>query len=440
MLSARTVIAGVVALVVVSLTSGLWMVLASTPGDDGWGADSLGVRARGFRGAHDTLLALGVPVERQLIPSVSADDLDSTYVLWAPLDAIMQTEPAHLAELAAWVKRGGRLTVTAEADDRGLFAAARARAVKNPKDALTELGLPDVYFLKTNVLPEGNVVDLVDPAAGRPWRKLATRWLEESSTKVRYVPVKLRGVCREWSGLKSVCLPDGETWTLSYDAPTPTGRITFADEKGEEQTLAAVFSVGSGEIAVMAAPAIANNWLLGEADNSVAAMQLMTLGKPRVILDEFYHGLTIRGNVLWLLTQPGYAALAMAIVALVGVWVWRSAVFLGPPEEDRPVSRRTISEYLDAMSRFLLKGRQSDRFILAEMRSGALWSMADAAGLPPELDDVDRIAASVARRDAGRAARLVAAINDADATLAAPRANEAVILQALRKVNACLSN
>jgi hypothetical protein len=190
----------------------------------------------------------------------------------------------------------------------------------------------------------------------------------------------------------------------------------------------------------MAAPAVASNWLLGEADNSVVTMQLMTLGQSRVIVDEFYHGLTIRGNALWLLTQPGYAALALAIVALVGVWIWRSFLFLGPPLEDRAASRRSVSEYLDAMSRFLLRGRGSGQFVLAEVRSGALWSMADAAGLPPDLDDVDRIAAAVARRDPQRAARLEAAVKNADAVLATPKAKEITILEALRKVNDCLSN
>ena len=440
MLSARIVIAGVVLLVVLSLGSGLWMLFADTPGDDGWGNDSMGVRAGGFRGAHDTLLALGVPVERQLIPSVAAGDLGATFVMWAPLDALVQAEPAHITQLAEWVKSGGRLTVTLQGEDKSLFADARASAVKDPKDVLTELGLPDVFFLSTNVLPEGDVVDLVDEAAGRPWRRLAARWLKEASTKVRYVPVKLLGKCREWSGIKTVCLPEGDAWSITYDSPQPTGRITFADVKGEEQTLAAIFSVGSGEIAVMAAPVVASNWLLGEADNSVLTMQLMTLGQSRVIVDEFYHGLTIRGNALWLLTQPGYAALALAIAALVGVWIWRSSLFLGPPLDDRPVSRRSIGEYLDAMSRFLLRGRGSGRFVLAEVRSGALWSMADAAGLPPDLDDVDRIAAAVARRDPQRAARLEAAVKNADAVLASPQAKAVTILEALRKVNDCLSN
>lgn len=440
MLNARNVIAAVIALVVLSLGSGLWMLFSSTPGDDGWGADSMGVRAGGFRGVHDTLLALGVPVERQVIPRVTSADRDATLVLWAPLDAIVQAEPAYIAQLAEWVKSGGRLTVTLQGDDKSLFADARASAVKNPKDMLTELGLPEVFFVKTNVEPAGNSVDLVDTAASRPWRKLAKRWLTAPSTKARYVPVKLLGSCREWPGIKSVCLPDGDAWSITYENPRPVGRIAFTDVKGEEQTLAAIFPVGTGQVAVTAAPAIASNWLLGEADNSVVSSHLMTLGQSRVIFDEFYHGLTIRGNVLWLLTQPGYAALALAVFAVAAVWVWRSAVFLGPPREDRPVSRRSIGEYLDAMSRFLLRGRGSGNFVLAEFRSGALWSMADAAGLPPELDDVDRIAAAVARRDPRRAARLETAVREADAVIATSGANEATILAALRKVNDCLSN
>lgn len=440
MLSARTVIAGVIVLVVLSLVSGLWMLFANTPGDDGWGADSMGVRASGFRGVHDTLQALGVGVERQLIPDVSTSDRDATFVMWAPLDTIVQAEPAHIAQLADWVDAGGRLTVTVQGEDKGLFADARASAVKEPKDVLTELGLPEVFFMKSNVTPTGNTVDLVDEAAGRPWRKIAKRWLTAASTTVRYVPVKLLGDCREWKGIATVCIPEEDPWSIAYDAPQPKGRVTFVDVKGEEHTLAAIFAVGSGEIAVMAAPVVASNWLLGEADNSVLAAQLMTLGQSRVIMDEFYHGLTIRGNALWLLTQPGYAAVAIAIAALVGVLIWRAATFLGPPLADKQVSRRSIVEYIDAMSRFLLRGRGSGRFVLAEVRGGALWSMADGAGLPPDLDDVDRIAAAVARRDATRAAQLEAAVKNADAVLNAPKANELTILQALRKVNDCLSN
>lgn len=440
MLSARNVIAGVITLVVLSLGSGLWMLFADAPGQDGWGADSMGVRAGGFRGIHDTLQALGVAVERQLIPKVSVEDHDSTFVMWAPMDALVQAEPAHIAQLADWVKSGGRLTVTVQGDDKGLFAEARASSVKNPKDVLTELGLPEVFFMKSDATPQGHTIDLVDDAAGRPWRLLAKHWLTEASTTVRYVPVKLRGDCREWQGINSVCIPEEEPWSIVYDAPQPKGRVTFADTEGEEHTLAALFSVGSGDVAVMAAPAIASNWLLGEADNSVLAAQLMTLGQQRVMMDEFYHGLTIRGNALWLLTQPGYAALALAIAALVGVWIWRSAVALGPPLADRPVSRRSISEYLDAMSRFMLRGRGSGQFILAEVRSGALWSMAERAGLPPDLDNIDRIAAAVARRDPARAAQLDAAIKHADVVLQAPTANERTILQALQKVNDCLLN
>jgi hypothetical protein len=433
MLSARNVIAAVILLVVVSLASGIWMLLANSPGDDGWGADSMGVRAHGLRGIHDTLEALGVVVERSMIPDAAANDAGATYVLWAPMDSIFQAEPAHLAALAEWVKGGGRLTVTLEGEEHGLFADERRAMVKDPKDVLTELGLPEVYFLKSDVTPEGNTVDLADEAASRPWRRIASRWLSATSTTVRYIPVKLSGDCREWEGVKTVCIP-------VYDSPRPKGRVTFADKKGEEHTLAAVFAVGKGEVAVVATPVIASNYLLGEADNSVLAAQLMTLGQGRVLMDEFYHGLTIRGNALWLVTQPGYAALALGLLAVVAAWAWRSAVFLGPPQEDRPTSRRSISEYLEAMSRFLLRGRRSGQFVLAEVRGGALWSMADRAGLPPELDDVDRIAAAVGRRDPERAARLEAAVKEADAVLKQPKPSELTILQALRKVNDCLSN
>lgn len=440
MLSARNVIVGVICLLLLSLGSGIWMVFTNVPGQDGWGADSMGVRAGGFRAAHDMLLALGIAVDRQLIPSMNNAEEESTFVIWAPMQTLVDMEPAHLAQLRRWVEQGGHLTVTRAAEDRSLFAKARATANKNPKDVLTELGLADVFFLKTNVTPKGEVVDLVDQAAGRPWRQVAKNWLQEESTKVRYVELKTYGSCRDWEGINSICLPHEEAWSISFEEPQPTGRVTFVDKTNERQTLAAIFPLGKGEIAVMASPAIASNWLLGEADNSVLALHLMTLGRSRVVFDEFYHGLTIRGNALWLFTQPGYAALALAILAVTGCWIWRSAIHLGPPIGDRPVSRRSIAEYVEAMARFMLRGRGSDRHLLAELRSGALWSMADSSGLPPDLDDVDRIAAVVARRDAKRSADFSHAIEQADRVLANAKASPVAILDAIRKVNACLSN
>ncbi|BBO34683.1 DUF4350 domain-containing protein [Lacipirellula parvula] len=440
MLSARNVIVGVILLLLLSLGSAIWMAFTNVPGQDGWGADSRGVRAGGFRAAHDVLLSLGVAVDRQLIPSMTDAEHDSTFVIWAPMTTLVDMEPAHLTQLSRWVEQGGRLAVTRPAADRGLFAKARASANKNPKDVLTELGLPDVFFLETNVLPQGEVTDLVDEAAGRPWRQIGKNWLQEKSTKVRYVQVKLHGSCREWDGVNAICVPEKEAWSISYDEPQPVGRVTFVDKDDERRTLAAIFPVGKGEIAVMASPAIASNWLLGEADNSVLAFQLMTLGRSRVVFDEFYHGLTIRGNALWLFTQPGYAALALAILAVAGCWIWRSAVHLGPPIADRPVSRRSIAEYVEAMSRFMLRGRGSDRHLLSKLRSGTLWSLAESSGLPPDLDDVDRIAAAIARRDGKRSADFTRAIDQADRVLADAKANPAAILDAIRKVNACLSN
>src|SRR5690606_33873158 len=124
-----------------------------------------------------------------------------------------------------------------EGEDHGLFADERRAIVKEPKDLLSELGLPDVYFLKSDITPVGNPIDLADEAAGRAWRQIASRWLSATSTTVRYVPVKLLGECREWKGIKTVCIPEAEPWTIVYDSPRPKGRVAFADKKGEEHTL-----------------------------------------------------------------------------------------------------------------------------------------------------------------------------------------------------------
>src|SRR5262249_13194320 len=139
--------------------------------------------------------------------------------------------------------------------------------------------------------------------------------------------------------------------------------------------------------------------LFPQADNSVLAARVMAQSDRPVIWDEFYHGLTVRGNPLFLLTRSGYALVATAILAIVLVWVWRQAIFLGPPVAPATAPRRTLAEYIDAMANFPHLGAGSLHFMLSEFRHGVLSSLRRRLGLHRGQESAEDIATALGRHD-----------------------------------------
>ena len=204
------------------------------------------------------------------------------------------------------------------------------------------------------------------------------------------------------------------------------------------RVIAAAFARGAGAIVVIADPALVANRFLGQADNAVAAVRLLAPDSRPVIFDEFHHGLGPRGRPLWLVTRPGYGAVAAALLATVLLVVWREGTRLGPPIADRPIERRGIGEYLDAMGNLLSQGGGDRRAIVADVRAGVASQLAVRAGLPPEEGDLDRLEAALARRDPTRARATVATLRDVDRFLAENRWTTARTLETLRRLTQCL--
>ena len=143
-------------------------------------------------------------------------------------------------------------------------------------------------------------------------------------------------------------------------APVIEGRIrAVLEPEGEPETLAAVYAVGDGTITVLADPRLRKNRLVEHADNAVLISHLLADAQQPVVFDEFYHGLTVRGNPLWLLSRfpYGYSA-ASVLAATVLVGSGGQARFLGPPLSPRPASRRPDREYVDAMARLLNRSQR----------------------------------------------------------------------------------
>ena len=446
MLTARNVIVAIIAVAVLSVVSALISLFGSGERQSTIGRDSYGTRSEGYRGVHDLLETLGFQTERISIPALPAGTQDTSYVLWNPRIGIVQTEPTYLKVLADWIRDGGYLVVTpcAQAEERNENQARnfakQNRAPFVPVSVLESLGLVGVSFEETRT-PQSKRLDSLK---GTPEQQESDSLLDIFQIQKRPSATYAISCAGEWEGLSSeatqVKLPTDQAWHIRHPKVDTVAQITFKRlSDAEPNTLAAMFSVGKGRIVVVSNPFLASNTYLDSADNSVLLTHLMTGLRPKVDFDEFYHGLTVRGNALWLLSKPPYAVVAASIMTVVIVWVWRQAIFLGPSHHEKPVSRRSLGEYIEAMSRFMLRGRESSRYTLREIRSGVLWHFSKNLGLPPQQSDASVVLGLLGRRMPKKAVQLDEALKSADTVLNDPRAREQDILLAIRKVSDCLS-
>jgi hypothetical protein len=140
-----------------------------------------------------------------------------------------------------------------------------------------------------------------------------------------------------------------------------------------------------------------------------------------------------------LLTRPGFAAVAAAIVLAIGVLAWRSAVFLGPPLGDVERSRRNIEEYVNAMGAFFSRGLGHRRFLIGEIRDGVLHELCEQLNLPSHTTDAGTISTALARRSPARADMLRKALAEIDSGLALPgEYPKSSFLSSMQRLAGCL--
>jgi hypothetical protein len=258
------------------------------------------------------------------------------------------------------------------------------------------------------------------------------------------VKVETKGTWKQLGAdVKELQVP-AQVQALTVGLTKPDGTIVVPPPAGAAQgqkspvIVAAQFKIGSGEIIVVGDPAIFDNRSIAEADNSVLAAHVLAGVDQPVVWDEFYHGLTVRSNPFYLLTRGSYALVAFLVTALVGVWVWRSAIFLGPPLADAPASRRAIGEYLEAMAHFLRRSSGSLRYMLLELRHGVLWSLRRKYSSQREGTTTEAVAAAMARRDPAAAQGLVDAVRTTDQMLSrGSHLRERELLQAAKDLLDC---
>jgi len=441
MLDARRVIIAVVAIAVISLAVTL-IELTAPPDSGGRGRDSYGTRAHGMRALLELLEELGVSVERSLVPPDAYLDDHTTIVLWAPAERMVKIEPAHVTRIAEWVRGGGAVVVAPPSErswspPRGM----RRGPIVTDTDVLTELGLEGVKVTLATGDAELEEDDDYDYGFSPKLKRQIF-----SGRRVRYQTLGARvdGAFAHLRGkVLNLSVPVEEFRHIELDAraedvPRPAGRVLVTGVDGGDHLLAAIFDVGEGTVCVFSEPRVFHNRAIAEADNAVLAAHAVARGGTAVVLDEFYHGLTVRGNPVWLLSRHPYGILTLLMLAATGVWAWRAGSRLGPAVAERPALRRDIGEYIDAMG-MLFKRSGHRRFVLREVRDGVLWSLRKSLHLDPGHEDVKTIAKALERRDRERADRLRAAEQRVTSLIKSPREPRADrAIGAAKEITACL--
>jgi hypothetical protein len=345
-----------------------------------------------------------------------------------PNARLVATGPKYAKALQTWVEGGGRVVVSPSLGGQLSWNS-------NDDDEAPQVDILDALGVgKLVSVGESSTSFVDDAAAAENDDETDVAEIEDDDFSVselwsgsaRQAPPSNRDVTLSGSlaplaeSVRELAIPGEDFRTLVAESDELAGTLTCSSPGagGGQDLLVAVVQRGAGEIVIVADAAIFSNRLIARADNSVLAANLMSPDGRDVVFDEFYHGLAVRGNPLYLLTRPGFAAVTIGLHLLVAALAWRAAVFLGPPLADTRTKRRDIGEYVTAMADFFSRGRDSRRFIVHELRDGVLRQVCRELRLPMDTLDVDAITAALARRDRARAERLAATIREVDAQLA----------------------
>ena len=462
MLTTRNVLTVVILVLLISLLSACISLLRS-PTSGVTGRDSYGTHLYGFRGLFETLDALGVPVERELVPPDGLLNRNITLAIFEPDPVIVTTEPGYLHAVAKWVVNGGSVVVAPPVSKPGRMTwPLQEWPPRSPLDELSLTQLDCEPFEPRAEQDEDEAAnDASDATSGEKTTKTSEKKTEKPRKKARsssdealdfaigQTPdMRVSIVHATVDGEFAVRFPQGLQLAVPAKAPrviTELDKIpgshvrAVLEPDGRPQILAAIYPRGRGTIAVLSDARLAQNALLGRDDNAVLVAHLLAdPGRP-VVFDEFYHGRTVRSNPLWLATRFPYNALALSVLGTTLLVGWRAARVLGPPLPRRVRSRRTLAEYIDAMSRLLNRSQRPVPYLLGELRHGLLWRIRRELGLPPGREDVNKLLPLLARRDPLLADNLRQALEAIDHLLQSPSPRSADVTATLAKVSRCAS-
>jgi hypothetical protein len=445
-LNERNVLLIAISIAVVSLLAAT-LSLASTSQHE-LGGNTFGVRSYGHRGLFEILEELGFSVERVVGPPVESLSAETTLVFLGPDQGIIEVEPAHLKKVAQWVRQGGQVVYSPSRSEK-IFPrpARRSKDAKEPPKSFLELmGISGIKISSVDVTvnEESNSVELnTSPtksrSRNRSFRNEFESVLSSEATPIASIDVRAEGKWKQLTdAVSTLAVPQHNLRVITNIDSETQSRLVVETSHEIDHVLAASFRIDAGEVVVISDPSIAHNRFVARGDNAVLLAELLTNRTPNVVFDEFYHGLTARGNPLVLLQRPRFSLLLTLLVVTIGVYAWRHGQRLGPAASAGVLPRRTLAEYVDAMARLFATGKNHTPFLLRENRDGLHWMLRKELGLSPSKNTTDDIHAALARHDPKRAESFIACVGEIEELLEREHPSDRDALSAMKKVTDCL--
>lgn len=443
MLSARSVLGLFFTLTIFSLVVVFFQMLMP-PDSNGLGHDSYGIRQNGMRGLYETLEALDLPVQRGLVPPPPPGVHDGCLAIWNPAMALIAHEPAYIRDVVSWLRRGGNGLVAFSGTDEFMGMRHHRQFMQIWEDTpnLDEaFGLPFLRLTRVH-LASDEELQTNKPV---PKKGFFSEAMDKLAPKTSFTPVARDVVFDgDWAHLGShihkLLLPGKRLQAiLPMKGYEPIARLTCVDRDQNPVVIAAMFQVGNGHLTVLGDGAIWNNAMLAGEDNAILAVHLLSPDGRKVTFDEFYHGLTIRGNPVWLLTLPRFAVLFCMFLIATVAWAWRASMRLGPPLKPHPVSRRNLREYVESIS-VLFRRNRCNLFLLQEIRDGVLWRLRHRLCLPPSMENESALTAVLSRKSPVAAEHFVQSMQAAERLLSGSRTpTEYDIVKVVKELSLCQS-
>ncbi len=394
-------------LICIALLSIIWMLVevSAPPDRDGKYPDSFGTCMYGTRALYELLGRLGVPVGRDYSPPANYDH-GRCYVFLGFEKDILCREPLYLKKCRDFVYGGGFIVVAPGMPTKKIRFGDTIGSPPFFKEisALEELGLESIRIEKVKAdlkEPEDN-----DGFSGRYMRSMENYGFIETPLQTVFSGIKTQGsfarITDHVSGLR---IPVNLNYIHEFGQVDALGRIYVKDESGAERIVLGHYKLGEGDVIVLGDLRLFVNACMTKEDNPVLAAHVFAQPARPLLINEFYHGLTVRGKPLWLLLKFPFGWIAVSVVAASAIFLWRQACTLGPPLPSTGPGRRSVGEYVDAMSQFFVKAGKSG-FLLNEYLDGYLWALKKHYGLSQRLNSFDQVADALESREAEKAAIL----------------------------------
>ncbi len=152
--------------------------------------------------------------------------------------------------------------------------------------------------------------------------------------------------------LHEVTASDGPTFSIGPDSGTRlTGDADVVwDLSDEYSTMAASVAFGDGLLTLLADARFLQNRYIGYGDNAALLLQLVELAPDA---GEVWVTTSLEPPAFFDLIQKYAGLVTISLLLLLGAWLWRHAVRLGPTLEAAPLARRSLLEHIESSGLFL---------------------------------------------------------------------------------------